>query len=187
MPEKQIAKLLLESTSRCSARKAKQRVPNSPGLYAIFVDEADELPAPFAKILHDQRTELIYIGIAKKSLLTRLVEQDLHHRRSSTFFRSLGTVLDFRPPAVSLLGGNYKFSKPDTDAIIEWIDEHLSVRWFCMDPAPKKAETEAIKCLRPLLNITDNPAALPALRKLREECLALARQAPGEHSHKLAG
>lgn len=178
MPGEQIAKLLLEGASRCSAREAEQRVPGSPGFYAIFVDEADALRPPFAKILSDQRTKLIYVGIATKSLLTRLVRQDLHHRRSSTFFRSLGAVLDYKPPAASLHGRNYKFSKPDTGAIIQWIDEHISVRWVCVKPATKKAEAEAIGSLRPLFNITHNPAALTELKTLREKCRALAARTP---------
>ena len=184
MPEGQIANLLLESASRCSAREAEQQVPDNPGFYAIFVDEADALDPPFAQILHDRQTELIYIGIATKSLLTRLVDQDLHHRRSSTFFRSLGAALDYKPPPASLLGGNYKFSKPDTGAIIQWIDEHISVRWVCVKPASKKAEAEAIGCLRPLFNILHNPAALPELKTLRESCRALAARAPTAHGRR---
>lgn len=184
MPEEQIAKRLLEGASRCSAREAKQQVPDSPGFYAIFVDEANALRPPFAKILSNRQTKLIYVGIATRSLLTRLVKQDLHHRRSSTFFRSLGAVLDYKPPAASLLGRNYKFSKPDTGAIIQWIDEHISVRWVCAKPATKKAETEAIGNLRPLFNITHNPAALPELKTLREECRALAARAPTARGRK---
>jgi len=179
MPD-ELAKLLLEGSSRCSAREAEQKVPDSPGYYAIFVDEADALRPSFAKILHDRQTELIYIGIATKSLLTRLVDQDVHHRRSSTFFRSLGAALDHKPPAASLLGGNYKFGKTDTGAIIQWIDEHISVRWVCVKPATKKAETEAIGQLRPLFNITHNPEALSELKTLREECRALAARAPAD-------
>ncbi len=178
MPAEQVAKLLPGSVSRCPARGAERRVPNSPGFYAIFVDSADELPPAFAKILHDQQAKLIYIGIATKCLLTRLVEQDLRHRRSSTFFRSLGAVLKFKPPAAWLNGSNYKFSKPDTQAIIEWIDEHIFVRWLCMKPAPRKVEEEMIGLLRPVFNIIHNPTALPELAALREECRTLARRAP---------
>ena len=59
MPEEQIAELLLERASRCSAREAEQKVPDSPGFYAIFVDEADASRPPLAGILHDRQTELI--------------------------------------------------------------------------------------------------------------------------------
>ncbi len=155
-------------------------MPNSPGFYAIFVDRADALPPPFANILIDRKTGLLYVGIATVSLLERLVEQDLYHRKASTFFRSIGAVLDKRPPAGSLVGkknqDNYKFSKPDTDAIIEWIEKHISVRWLCLKPESRKADAELIRHLGPLFNIAYNPAVLPDLEKLREECRKIARQ-----------
>lgn len=181
MPEEQIAKLLLESASRCSAREAKQRVPDSPGFYAIFVDEADALRPPFAKILRDRQTELIYIGTATESLFTRLVCEELHHCRAATFFRSIGAVCGFRPPAGSLFckkGSNYSFIGCDTDAIIEWIEEHLSVRWLCGKPGSAKEDKEPIRCLRPLLNKKYNrTGASPELEKLRGQCRDIARRA----------
>jgi len=174
MSDGDLVDLLMKSESRCSAREARLHVPDTPGFYVIFVDSADALPPRFGKTLRDQETELIYLGIATKSLLTRLVEQDLRHRRSSTFFRSIGAVLGFKPPAASLHGRNYKFSKTDTEAIITWIDEHLSVGWTCAIPASKKAEGQVIGLLRPLLNIIHNPTASPELQALRGECISLA-------------
>jgi hypothetical protein len=180
--EEHIAELLLNGASRCAAGEGEQRVPPSPGFYAIFVDNACALPAPFAQILRNQQTELLYIGIATQSLAVRLVEQDLRHRKPSSFFRSLGAVLGFRPPIGSLWGKknqcNYIFSPSDTDKIIEWINKHVSVQWICASPALAAVEAAAIQRRRPLLNITHNPTPTPEVEDLRELCRILARQAP---------
>lgn len=161
------------------AQAALTSAPDAPGLYAIFVDSAASLPAPFGAILAGRDTTLIYIGKAGGSLQQRLCEEELQNRRKATFFRSLGAVLGYRPPPGSLIGQknqrNYSFSPTDTAAIIAWIDAHLAVRWVALP----KAETEAyerrlIPQLRPLLNLKDNPASLPELKALREECQRIA-------------
>jgi hypothetical protein len=183
IPNEDIAELLINSASRCTAREAERRVPNSRGFYAIFLESADALSAPLARIMRDQPTEnLLYIGIATKSLFTRLVEQDLHHKAPSAFFRSLGAVLLKMPIPSHLFGqenqNNFRFDERDTKEIIEWIDRHLSVRWLCRDRPLAKAEADAIKCYRPSLNIRHNPTASIELRELLAKCRAIARQAP---------
>jgi hypothetical protein len=182
MREADMSELLLGSVSHCAARGAEQQVAPGPGFYAIFVDIADSLPPPFSQTLRDQRTELIYIGIATKSLIERLVDQDLRHRNSSSFFRSLGAILGYRPPVGSLSAkknqSNYKFSSRDTKDIVEWIDLHLSIRWLPVSPAANAAEEAAIRRHRPLLNITHNPTPSRELQDLRQLCRALAMQAP---------
>jgi hypothetical protein len=175
-----IAKLLIKSPSHCTAGEAKQRVPPRPGFYAIFVDSADSLRPPFDKILRDQQTDLLYIGIATRSLVKRLVNKDLHHRSPSSFFRSLGAVLEFRPRVGSLKGKknqcNYNF-RPFEGEIIQWIEKHLTIRWICASPALGAEEATAIKQYRPILNIQHNPNPAPELIALREECRSLARRA----------
>jgi len=183
MHEDDIAELLMNGKSYCSAGEAEQQVPTKPGYYTIFVDSTNALPAPFAKILRDQETGLLlYIGIAKRSLLARLVHQDLHHFKPSTFFRSIGAILDYRPPVGSLLWQqnqcNFKFRAADTRKIIEWIEEHLSVRWHCVSPALPRVEEKLIKLHQPLLNIAHNPSPVEALKALRQECRKIARKAP---------
>lgn len=163
----------------CTAASADRLVPRSPGYYAIFVDDPDALGQSFGGLLRLRQTPLIYVGIATGSLRKRLVEQDLRHRNPSTFFRGLGAVLGYRPLDGSLAGmknkNNYRFSAPDTRAIIMWIDEHLSVSWIVASPAEKDVERAAIGWLRPLLNTDGNPDVPAELGRLREECRRIAR------------
>lgn len=158
---------------------AVAQAPDGPGLYAIFVDAASALPAPFGDLLAARDTTLIYLGKAGDSLRKRLGEEELRHKRAATFFRSLGAALGYRPPAGSLAGAknqrNYRFSAEDTAAITAWINAHLRVRWLALP----KDETEAyepllIALLRPLLNLKGNPSALPELQAVRTECCRIA-------------
>lgn len=101
-------------------------------------------------------------------------DEELH-----TFFRSLGAVLGYRPPAGSLAGAkhqrNYRFSPQDTAAIIAWIDAHLRVRWLTLPKvAAEPYGPQLIAQLRPPLNLKGNPDGLPALRAARKECQGIA-------------
>jgi len=168
------AEITFDGAPQCSAGEADERVPRSPGLYAIFVDTNQSLPPAFAEILGGRQTTLLYIGIATKSLFRRLVRQDLHHRSPSSFFRSIGVVCGHRPLKGSLRNGcNFQFS--DNAAIVTWINEHVSVRWVCRSAGLAEAEIKAIRRYRPLLNVAHNPSRLPQLLRLRRECISLAR------------
>jgi hypothetical protein len=162
----------------CTARAAEEQVPPSPGMYAIFVDAARSLAEPYAQTLESRETCLLYIGIATKSLSKRLVAQDLNHRSPSSFFRSLGAVLGYRPPEGSLLKKknhrNFQFSGDDTDKIREWIKSRLFVSWVCGSDGLTKAEVSAINHWCPLLNIMHNPSRLSSLLQLRHDCCAIA-------------
>lgn len=164
------------------AAEASDRVPNRPGYYAIFVDDALSLPNPYRDILRARETRLIYIGIATKSLCERLVDQDLRHRSPATFFRAIGAILGYRPAKGSLVGkknqNNYRFVAADTAAIIRWIDGHLSVSWSVAEPAMESTETALIQVHRPLLNTAKNPEPLTALASLRDEYRRIAREDP---------
>lgn len=174
--------ILIESlinTKQVPAALADRVVPGRPGYYSIWIDDPDHLPALYSNRLRAEKTSLIYVGIATKSLLKRLVEQDLHHKSPSTFFRGIGPILGYRPPKGSLVGKsnqyNYKFTKKDTASIMGWIESHLSVRVVEESPARGDIEAGVIRTLRPLLNSTHNPAALGALAQLRKECREIAR------------
>lgn len=169
---------LIREASLLPARLSESSIPESPGLYTIFISSPDELPAPFSDRLKERRTTLIYLGKANNSLMSRLVEEDLRHKRPSTFFRAIGPIFGYRPPAGSLQHRknqkNYKFSPHDTEKIIDWINEHLRVRYVVIEN-PEKYEDKLIEQLRPLLNTQHNPDALPVLASLREECRKIAR------------
>jgi hypothetical protein len=164
---------------KCTALQALSRVPTRPGYYAIFVDDGSALPSPFGDLLLKKATSLIYVGIATVSLYGRLVEQDLQHRRASTFFRGIGSILGYRPPLGSLVGkanqNNYRFSAAGTTEIIEWVNGHLSVNWAEADPALETTEASLIRAHRPVLNTKYNPAPVSLLADLRDECRRVAR------------
>ena len=160
------------------AARAESEVPTGPGYYSICIDSADSLIPPFDDLLRWRKTHLIYIGIATVNLYYRLVQEDLRHKRPSTFFRGIGAVLHYRPIAGSLVGKknqrNYRFERQDTEAIIEWINTHLSIRWTEANPVSKKTEVFVISQCRPLLNTKDNPEPVHELATLRRECERIA-------------
>jgi hypothetical protein len=164
------------------ARDANGLVPKGVhGLYAIYIDNERNLPGVFGTYLKEKRCRMLYLGkAAQQTLHTRIVTQDLQHRKPSTFFRGLGAVLGFRPPKGSLRGkknqNNYTFSPKDTQAIVEWIDSHLSVCWFAMSPEEVSShEFFSIYEFRPPFNTAYNRDALPELASLKEQCRRLAR------------
>jgi hypothetical protein len=169
---------LLSATS-CPASEAEIGVPAVPGLYAILADSSESLPKPFCAMQRQRADTLIYIGIATVSLRQRLVAQDLRHRQASTFFRGMGSILGFKPPAGSLASrankNNYQFSPSDTQAIIAWINRHVSVRWLELSSDLVKLEAELIRKRRPLLNTAHNPSPSAELAALRGLCRHIAR------------
>lgn len=159
---------------------ASLKVTDEPGLYSLHIDDPNSLPEPWASKLKAANTSLLYIGQASKSLHERLVLQELQHDRPATFFRSIGAVLGFRPATGSLVGkrnqNNYEFTKPDTDAIIQWMQRHLRVSWVVLpQPEIDLAEKQIIGVLRPLLNATHNASRCSDLERVRNECRLIAR------------
>ncbi len=174
-----LAELIL-SVNRISVAKATESVPSRPGYYSIWIDDPDELPRTFADYLREQHTQLIYVGIASQSLQVRLVRQDLYHNKPSTFFRGIGAILGYRPPRGSLVGKknqrNYRFSGPDTLAIVDWIESHVQVGVVEESPAELRRESGAITRLCPVLNNEHNPRRFRVpLAQLRLECREIAR------------
>lgn len=154
-------------------------VPDSPGLYAIRIIDVHDLPSPFCEELINRQHDLLYIGIASKSLRERLWKEELNHTSPATFFRSIGAILGFRPEKGSLYGKksrNYKFSEEDTETIIAWIKEHILVNFIIVTNNLKEIETRFIKENKPIVNIDKNPYKMKALRDLRDECLKIARE-----------
>jgi hypothetical protein len=162
----------------CTAADALERVPDGPGFYAIYVDDPFSLPNPFRDILIKRQTKLIYIGIATKSLRKRLVKEDLLHERPSSFFRSIGAILKYRPSPGSLAAmkrqNNYRFSKTDTEDIRSWTRRHLLVNWKD-SKANKVAERSWIAEYCPIINMTHNLEPIRELEELRRECRHIAR------------
>lgn len=177
-----IASRLLARDAFRSASDVDGEVPDLPGLYAIRIKDASYLPSPYGEAAVARGTDLLYLGQAtRRTLRRRFVDNELRGKGHGTFFRSIGAVLGYRPPVGSLIGKanprNYRFSLADTDEIIDWINRHLEVSWVALDVDDiHQSEVALIRAHRPLLNLRDNPAAIPELSALRRACAVIATQ-----------
>lgn len=171
---------LSDSASAVPARDAEKSVLKVTGLYSIFVDDPGNLPCPFKEYLNKRQLPMVYLGKAlDRGLRQRLVEEDLRGKNHSTFFRGIGAILGFLPPEGSLVEksnqNNYKFIRDDTNRIIRWVNDHLSIRCIELDLSDiENYEPTAIRILRPPLNTKHNPEALPELARLRRRCREIA-------------
>lgn len=60
-------------------------------------------------------------------------------------------------------------------AVVDWIDSSLDVSWSVLPQSEVHGvEVALIREHAPLLNLQDNPRALPELSSLRAECRAIA-------------
>jgi len=172
---------LMDETKFVSAGTLSEaNVPSTPGLYCIRIREDGKLPAPFSERLKERGHNIIYIGIASQSLRKRFLGQELRAKGPGTFFRSIGAVLGYRPQIGSLIGrsnqNNYTFSPSDEMKIIAWINENLMVNYISFSGNQEVAENGLIRKYLPLLNLAKNPAAMPELTVLRNECKRIARE-----------
>lgn len=127
------------------------------GLYAIFVDEPESLPAQCQAELR-QRDEdiskpiLLYIGkTAKQSLYRRLIKKELRGRKTPAFFLSIGILLGYIPDA------NREFSADEHRKIAQWNSDYLSVCWAKLpDEDIDKKEKDLIQLKHPPVNIRHN-------------------------------
>lgn len=173
-----LEKELMNPAKQRSVGEIDHEVPNEPGMYCIRITNPDKLPKPFARIIRERGHNIIYIGIASRSLKRRLLGQELRARGHGTFFRSMGALLGYLPPAGSLVGKgnqrNYKFSASDNAKIIDWMNKHLTVHWMPCTSGMEMAETQLIGKYLPLINISKNPSALAELSLLRKKCVDVA-------------
>lgn len=172
-------KVLMNEKNFKSASIIDSMVPDQPGLYCIRIQNVEQLPSFFANELKSRGHNIIYVGIASQSLKKRMLGQELRARGHGTFFRSLGAVLGYRPEPGSLADKankhNYTFSSRDEAKIIQWINQNLLVNWLTLDLDINSIENQFITNHLPLLNLAGNPAALPELKALRDECKRIAR------------
>ena len=151
---------------RVPARQAMAELPPRPGLYAVFADDPISLPHSFRENLATRDgSGLLYIGQASISLLDRVWNQECHHKKPGTFFRSIGVMLGY----VAVVGGaNYKFSASDKAKITAWILNKLSISWTELPTdALDCSEKDLIRKMCPILNYTHNPRSFPHLAELR--------------------
>jgi len=176
----ELSHFLQSGKGTIKASEAEKRVPDQVGIYSIIIDHSRNLPTLYKKYQMAKKHNVIYLGKAERTLFKRLVEEDLRHKRASTFFRSIGAILGHRPPKGSLKGkknqNNFKFSEKDTQKIINWINRHISVKYRILDPAEiQRLEKICIKKIKPLLNLKNNPKRLVELENLRNKCRKIAQ------------
>lgn len=169
---------LMHEKNFMSADKIDNFVPNHPGLYCIRISNLASLPAQYASILSSRGHNVLYVGIASKSLKVRFLGQELRAEGHGTFFRSIGAMLGYKPVKGALKNKankkNFVFT-PDTETlIIKWINSNLIVNWVEFTGDLESLEIPIIREYVPLLNIKHNPAALEILIQARAECVRIA-------------
>lgn len=156
-------------------------IPTSAGLYAITIDDESILPDTFSTELKRRNHKLLYIGISKDNLRTRLWKSELHCHKPATFFRSIGAILGFTPVAGSLQSSsrNYKFSKEDQLLIEQWMADHLLVNFIPYNSNIEDIEKQLIVNYKPIINLRDNPYKIHELEILRNKCVTIGKTSNG--------
>jgi hypothetical protein len=171
-------KVLLNQKNYRLAGRIDEFVPDQPGFYAIRVQRYILLPKKFAEVCEARKSNLLYIGVARQSLKTQLLGEEIRSEGHGPFFRNLGAMLGYLPPKGSLVNSanpkEYFFSAADEAAIIEWINQNLLINWLCMDSGFDEIEAQLLLDEQPLLNIKNNPNALKELKALRRQCIEVA-------------
>lgn len=170
------SKVLLNQKNTRPANAVDNIVPDLPGMYVIRIRNVHKLPKVFSNILEERKHNLLYIGVAKESLQTRLLAQALRATESGSFFNNLGAMLGYTPIKKTSTdrANKFSFSPADVASIITWINSNLRVNWVCMDDGWDELETQLILDERPLMNINRNPVALTELKNLRAKCAEVA-------------
>jgi hypothetical protein len=173
--------LLDDISTAIPAREAEKEVTAAKGLYFIMVKDITILPQEIQN--HQTAITLnehvIYIGKAANNdggLRQRLALQDLQHKGGpSTFFRSIGAVLGYRPtqnPSANNKNHNYRFSLQDTENIREWINSNLYVKFIEIpDNLIDSLERGLIKSFKPCCNIFGNPKRCQYVVGQRKICM----------------
>ncbi|ASO05108.1 GIY-YIG nuclease family protein [Arenibacter algicola] len=172
-------KTLMKPKNFTAIQKVENKVPDRPGLYCIRIVNPKSLKPLFAEVLQRRNHNIIYIGLASKSLKRRFLGQELRATGHGTFFRSLGAILGYTPQKGSLMGmknqNNYKFSTKHQEEIIGWINKNLIINWVEVNGNLKSIEKELLKTYLPLLNLAGNPRKLIEVSQLRDKCKHIAR------------
>ena len=183
-----LVKMLMNPKNFKDVSKVENQIPDIPGIYCIKIKNPKLLDQPFADTLEQRKHNILYIGIASKSLRKRLLGQELRAKGHGTFFRSLGAVLKFKPQAGSLIGkknqNNFKFCKPDETKVVNWINENLLINFVSTHESLRDLENQLILKYKPLLNLAGNPFAMAELTALRKECKLIARGSISEKSSR---
>ena len=172
-----VANALTDSNNFKDISQLDSKILDEKGFYCIRLKEKSELPTRYQEILESRVYKYIYIGKAERSIKKRL-DQELEHKSPGTFFRSIGCVLGYLPMRGHLAGkvnqNNFKFSKSDTEKIIDWLRRNIEVSIVAYDDNFNSIEGMLIKKYTPLLNVSKNPLKLKELVEDRKRCKKIA-------------
>ncbi|MDB4903716.1 MAG: restriction endonuclease domain [Mucilaginibacter sp.] len=145
------------------------------GLYAIRVKNISMLPTLFKSELELNDTTLIYIGKAEKQTICKRLSQECEGSGPGTFFRGIGSLLNFKPEKGSQVGNvnpnNYGFSKENKVKIVDWMNANLVVNFIeIKNNIDFTQESRLIEKYCPILNTTHNPRKSITLANLRKTC-----------------
>ena len=157
-------------------------LPTAPGVYAIFLRTATDLPQDWRDDLSCE-DRLLYIGKAGGGLKARLKTHFTGKSISDTFRRSIGAILhcsgyhDLEPwlPRPCKKPTLYVFK--NESVLSKWIQQNCDFNFLPIEKAQVEAkETELIEKYYPPINILNNPRKLQKLEEIRRECALVARQ-----------
>ena len=106
------------------------KLPDEPGNYIVCLRAVSKLPTTkfsYVSQLHNDK-EVIYVGIAGKSLRKRDFRQHFNgNAESSTFRKSIASLFSFKkiPSSKNKDNGKAKFSKVDEAKLSQWMKKNF--------------------------------------------------------------
>jgi hypothetical protein len=151
------------------------KLPNKPGIYAIFLKDIRALPEYWQPIL-GRDDKMLYVGKAATGLSERL-HKHFAGRDSTkdTFRRSIGAVLlsqlKLKPILRVSATNKSQYSFKNEDVLTEWIRENCLYTYFLAAKGKTASmERSMIREKKPPLNIQNNPKKISEVEQAREEC-----------------
>lgn len=136
------------------------QIPDEAGNYIICLKDNAKLPKTDSsfetQMFH--RKEVIYVGIAGKSLRKRDYRQHFNgNAGSSTLRKSIGSLFGYKKISRSKHkdDGKTKFSKTDELKLSDWMKNNLLLFYFA-NPSPDDLEDLLIRKFNPPLNLSKN-------------------------------
>ena len=165
-------------------------VPKVPGVYIWYFRSVPPM-VPIADCVERYGGHLLYVGISpatnrnpqsRQTLRSRIRYHFRGNAAGSTLRRTLGVLLESTSGhALRRVGSGkrYTLTKAGEAWLSDWLAAHALVCWR-EHPAPWELEAELMRTQSLPLNIqgNDHHAYYPALRRIRAEALARARQLP---------
>jgi len=178
-----MTKEITNAISKTKSELGKTPLPDQQGIYAFFINNADDLGK------FGSKGQIIYVGLSEKSLNSRETKTHMMSGQTgwSSLRRSLGAILKFQlnltalkrdKNSAKLHADKYRFDGDGETRLTEWMIKNLKMGyWTTENPLTlvklREMEEETIIKLRPTLDLDKrtrkfNPLAdeLDNLRKI---------------------